>query len=190
MHRVINTYPLATLVSGLRSATELSLLPLMLDIGPGGTTMLTGRMDRNNPQVKQLKPGEGVAFVFNGPNAYASPDLYADTHLPGWLYVTVQGVGTIGRLIEGDELIAMLCEASRRFGEPAQEFLLGCDDPRFSLLINAIVGFEIEVTEISGIAKLAQDKGPEHARIACNHLAELTDPNLADLLDQLVRNTG
>ena len=162
----------------------------MLDVRPDGKTTLTGHIDRNNPQLEKLNPGADIAFVFNGPNAYASPDLYPDAQLPGWLYITVQGVGTVDRLIQGDEMVAMLCEASLRFGGPEQEFLLDKKDPRFNGFINAIVGFEIVVTDTSGIAKLAQDKGAEHSKIACNYLAEASDPNLADFLDQMRLGTG
>lgn len=188
--RIIETYPLATLISGIDGANDISLVPLLAGEGPEGTMTLTGHVDRNNPQASKLVPGENVAFVFNGPDSYASPDIYDDAQLPGWLYVMVRGTGTIRRTIEGADAIDMLCEASARFGGVGQSFSLRNDDPRFGQFIGGISGFEIEVSEINGIAKLAQDKGPLHAKRASRFLADEIGKGVPAFLEQMLEGSA
>ena len=190
LFQIIAEYPLATLISGIDAQSDISLVPMMVRANNDDQATLVGHVDRNNPQAVRLVPGESVAFVFQGPDAYVSPDIYPDAQLPGWLYVMVKGTGRISRAIEGADAVDMLCNASTRFGGSEQAFSLEKDDPRFDLFINGIVGFEIEISEISGIAKLAQDKGPEHAKLACRYLAESNNAELPDFLSRMSGATG
>jgi predicted FMN-binding regulatory protein PaiB len=84
----------------------------------------------------------------------------------------------------------MLCDASSRFGREHQEFSLEKDDPRFDLFIGGIVGFEIEVADITGISKLAQDKGPAHSRTACKFLADIDNTGTPAFLRNLLGEKG
>lgn len=190
MLQIISAYPLATLISGSESEKDISLIPLMGDLDQDGAIVLTGHVDGNNPQTDKLVPGEHVAFVFNGPDAYASPDIYADEQLPGWFYVMVKGTGSISRLIESEEAIQLLCDSSSRFGGSSQRFSLEKEDPRFDLFIGGIVGFEIKVASITGIAKLAQDKGPEHSSLACRFLGQADNRGLAEFLRDMRDASG
>jgi hypothetical protein len=53
------------------------------------------------------------------------------------------------------------------------------------------MAFKIRIDEISGIAKLAQDKSEDHAKIACEFLASRYQPSplsfLGELLDDEVK---
>jgi predicted FMN-binding regulatory protein PaiB len=99
LNRVIDAYPLATVISGGTDDQEITLLPLMITSKSDDHDELVGHLDCNNPQADQLTPGAAVSFVFHEPNAYASPDLYPDMQLPGWLYVMVKGKGVISECI-------------------------------------------------------------------------------------------
>jgi predicted FMN-binding regulatory protein PaiB len=67
--QIISAYPLATLISGNRCTDDISLVPLMADVRRDGQMILTGHVDKNNPQAGKLVPGEPVAFVLKGPDA-------------------------------------------------------------------------------------------------------------------------
>jgi transcriptional regulator len=188
--QIIETFPLATLISGIDDTNDISLVPLLVAKGANGALSLIGHVDKNNPQARRLVPDENVAFVFNGPDSYASPDIYDDAQLPGWLYVMVKGTGTIRRTIEGLDAIDMLCDASARFGGADQSFSLQNDDPRFAQFIGGISGFEIEVSELIGIAKLAQDKGPLHAKRASSFLAGEMGKGVPAFLEQMLEVSG
>ncbi len=102
----------------------------------------------------------------------------------------VKGTGSISRSIEGAEAIDLLCDSSSRFGGQNQDFSLQRDDPRFDLFIGGIVGFEIEVANIAGIAKLAQDKGPRYSQSASSFLADADNAELPGFLRQILDVTG
>lgn len=186
---VMRNYPLATLMSGTAGNAKLTLVPLLIDIDDERRVVLTGHIDRNNEHANALTPGAPVSFHFVGPDSYASPDLYPDPQLPGWLYVSVQGDGRVSELIGESELRSVLVRSTSTFGLPGQKFSLDSDDPRVGQFLPFIHGFRIAVTRISGIAKLAQDKGGEHCEIAMKHLASLGNAGPAKLFESLRQET-
>jgi transcriptional regulator len=169
MHEVIDSHPLGTVISGRAEPENITLVPFIRrDVG-AHSTRLVGHVDRNNPHSELLQDGEPVSFVFRGPDTYASPDLYPDAQLPGWLYVMVKGRGTVHRLDEAATR-QLLVDSTEELGDPDQLFELDPRDPRIDQFIGGIMAFEIEVSEMSGIAKLAQDKGADHCELARRHL--------------------
>lgn len=168
----------------------MTLIPLLVDHDEAADRiLLTGHLDRNNDHAQHLRPGAPISFHVAGPDAYASPDLYSDPQLPGWLYVAVQGDGKVSDLLDKPDLRAALIRSTNEFGAKDQEFALDPADPRIDKFLPGIVGFRIAVTRISGIAKLAQDKGPAHARIASDFLAGQDNAASSDLFEKLLRET-
>lgn len=130
-----------------------------------------------------------MSFQFLGPDSYASPNLYPDAQLPGWLYLAVQGDGHIESLLAREELGTLLIQSTRLFGAEDQRFSLEPGDPRIDRFIDLISGFRIEVQRISGIAKLAQDKGQADARLASDFLAGQNYSGSLTLFDRILRET-
>lgn len=184
---IIRQYPLATLMTGAAGSANLTLVPLLVDlVGESVEDItLTGHIDINNAQVSHLQPGARMSFQFLGPDSYASPDLYPDPQLPGWLYVSVQGDGEVIQRIEHDELRDVLVRSTTDFGATEQRFELSPTDPRVDRYLPYIHGFRIRVTRISGIAKLAQDKGAEDSAIAWKYLAAQTNHGSSPLFERL-----
>ena len=178
-------WPLATLFSGTAGSARITLLPLLAS-NMDGDLHLQGHLDANNEHAAALTPGEPVSFQFRGPDAYASPDLYDDPQLPGWLYVSVHGQGTVSDNIEGNRLRELLVRSTTEFGAADQAFTLQHDDDRIDQFINGIKGFTIKVNNLSGIAKLAQDKGLDHARLATDCLLSNRKAGAAKLVEQLL----
>jgi transcriptional regulator len=186
---VMRSYPLATLISGTAGEAKITLVPLLIDLDEENRVILTGHIDRNNEHANALTPGAPVSFQFLGPDAYASPDLYPDRQLPGWLYVSVQGDGAVSELIGKAELRSVLVRSTTAFGASGQSFALDSDDPRVGQFLSCIYGFRIAVTRISGIAKLAQDKGPDACEMALRHLASLDNADSRKLFERLRQET-
>ena len=186
--RVMRQWPLATLFSGTGGAAAITMLPL-LTREDGDELTLLGHLDANNEHAESIECGAPISFQFRGPDSYASPDLYPDPHLPGWLYISVHGNGSIESILNGDELRKLLVASTNKFGDKNQRFSLAADDERIDYFIGGIKGFSIRVTEISGIAKLAQDKGREHAEIAARFLLGRDAPGTAQLIDELLASS-
>ena len=187
---VIRAFPLATLISGSAGNATMTLIPLLVDHDAAADRIvLTGHLDRNSAHAQHRRPGAPISFHIAGPDAYASPDLYPDPQLPGWLYVAVQGDGEVSDLLDMPDLRAALIRSTEEFGALDQKFALDPADPRIDKFLPGIVGFRIAVTRVSGIAKLAQDKGPAHARTASDFLAGRGNAASADLFAKLLRET-
>ncbi len=91
--------------------------------------------------------------------------------------------------MEQHQLKSLLHESTTVFGGSAQEFHLDANDERIDRFSGGIKGFTIKVTRISGIAKLAQDKGVEDANTATRFLLGRTDGSAKEILDILLRET-
>jgi transcriptional regulator len=183
---IMRAYPLATVITGTAGEARMTLLPLLVRESGDGEIRLLGHLDGNNEQAADLVPGAPLSFQSIGPDSYASPDLYPDAQLPGWLYVSVQGHGVVDALLDKRELRELLVSSSSEFGGTDQQFTLASDDQRIDLYIDQIRGFRIRVDKMSGIAKLAQDKGKRDAEIAKNFLATQDNSSSMSLFDRLL----
>jgi transcriptional regulator len=87
--RLINEYPLATVVSCDGHSFAATLLPLLADISPNdGLVSLTGHIARSNPHVALLQRLGRAVVSFQGPHSYISPSWLRDRkQTPTWNYV-------------------------------------------------------------------------------------------------------
>ena len=180
---MIAEYPLATVVSQGDSYPTITQVPLILSENGAA---LRGHFDRNNPHCEEILSGGNVYCLFNGPNHYITPSIYPDTQYPGWNYVAVHVKGVV-RPIEDKTWLKELLLALAARNEPENSgYELSPTQANFAELLNYILGFEIDIVEMKGIFKLAQDKGPEHAEIARRHLAEVTQSDVGDFLNEMM----
>ncbi|TAG64858.1 MAG: FMN-binding negative transcriptional regulator, partial [Burkholderiales bacterium] len=99
IRRIIQSSPLATLVTDSRDRLEANLLPLeWFDASERG--QLRGHVARNHPLFSNTRPGSDSLVVFQGPNAYISPRWYVNGQksrrvAPSWNYVAVEVRGKI-----------------------------------------------------------------------------------------------
>jgi len=189
LQKVMRQWPLAMLISGKIGNACMSLIPLLVMDDSAGSIRLCGHLDVNNEHAQAIHTGAPISLQFTGPDVYASPDLYASPQLPGWLYVSVQGDGVVESIMQTGHLKNLLRESTTTFGGPQQEFNLDSADERIDRFIGGIKGFTIKVNRISGIAKLAQDKGEDDARIATRFLLRTTDGTARELLNLLLSTT-
>jgi len=186
---IMRAYPLCTLISGAAGSASVTLLPMIVDDSQANEIALLGHLDVNNSHADAIVPSAPVSFQFNGPDSYASPDLYPDAQLPGWLYVSVKGHGQVASLLDNDELRELLMHATRTFGGSGQRFSLHPADERIDRFIGLIKGFRIRVDELSGIAKLAQDKGRTDSLIASEYLASRDNSASMPLFERILEET-
>jgi transcriptional regulator len=158
---LMRTYPLATLVRG-GPGLAADLLPLEVDHAQG-SWRLRGHVARANPLWREAD-GQPVLVVFQGPQAYISPNWYPSKaqhgkDVPTWDYTMVQAHGTL-RAIEDRTWLRGFLErlTERHEGSRTTPWHVG-DAPADYLdaMLKAIVGVEIEVTRIEGKFKLNQN---------------------------------
>lgn len=168
LYEVLEHFRFATLVSVSDDGEPfITHVPLTLDRTRGEHGILFGHMDRSNPHVDWLD-GRPIRAIFHGPNAYLSPHELQTDQLPTWNSIAVHVRGKVRilddlpRVIHG---IAGICEKA----DPHEgAYRLNLQDPRIPLLIDYIVGFEIEIEELTGRFKLSQDRNPSDRELAAN----------------------
>ena len=142
-----------------RTTMNASHLPFLLDRSGSTNGRLIGHMARANCQWQEADNREALV-IFSGPHAYISPSWYtAQNVVPTWNYVAVHASGILKVINERDRLLQIIrdtvdvYESSR---EPA--WSLSGPEPEFiDKLLDAIVGFEIEIDELQGKWKLSQN---------------------------------
>ena len=185
LHKFIQTYSFATLITqheGLPFATH---LPFILDSerGPKGT--LLAHMARANPQWHDFNSAQEVLTIFQGPHAYISPSWYeVELSVPTWNYAVVHAYG-IPRIIEDSEefyqFLKILIETHEAQFENPWPFQL--PDDYLQKMIRGIVGFEIEITRLEGKFKMSQNRTESERQNVIASLEESQDTqSVAELM--------
>jgi transcriptional regulator len=168
LHGLIKECGLATLVTVKEGLPYASHLPFILMPDPLPNGRLTGHLARANPQVQGLRAGEPALAIFQGPDAYVSPNYYpskkvAGKAVPSWNYVAIHVYGEL-RLIEDpagleDILTRLTDQHEAKRPHPWKV----ADAPRDYLetMMKNIVGLELRITRLEGKWKLSQNKTPE-----------------------------
>ena len=165
LHALMKSAPLATLIRG---GAELSadVLPLEVDrIGDGWR--LTGHVARANPLWKAAD-GQQVLVVFQGPQAYVSPNWYPSKAehgkaVPTWNYTMVQVHGRLRAIEDPAWLRAFVTRLTQRHegGRAAPWHVSDAPADFVDSMLRAIVGIEIEVVRVEGKFKLSQNRSAE-----------------------------
>lgn len=179
----IRAHSFATLVSAVDGTPFATHLPLLLDQGT-----LLGHVARANPHWQAFDGQREALAIFHGPHAYISPTWYATgPAVPTWNYAAVHVYGA-PRLIEGEALAALVDrlvttyeagQAKPWSGELPAEYK--------AKLLQAIVGFEMEIVRIEGKFKLGQGRSPEDQLGVIGQLMSSADP-VAQALGALARS--
>lgn len=166
---VIRAHPLADLVTAGPGGLMANPVP-MLAVEEGGRLLLRAHLARANPQTREIAAGAPLLAIFRGVEGYVSPSWYAtkaETHkvVPTWNYVVVQARGT-ARLDESPGwLHAQIgaLTAAQEAGRPQPWAVGDAPEDFIAMQMRAIVGVEVEVTELTGKFKLSQNR-PEADR--------------------------
>lgn len=165
--RLIADYPLGTLVTLGSEGLSANHIPFMFDAeaGPHGT--LRGHVARGNAVWHDHAPEHEALVIFQGPQAYISPNWYPtkqDEHrvVPTYNYAVVHAYGEL--VVHDDEkwLRAFLGRLTKRMESPqVRPWKMG-DAPQdyLATMVQGIVGIEIVVSRLVGKWKVSQNRSP------------------------------
>jgi transcriptional regulator len=185
LHDLISCYPLGALVTHGAQGLDANHIPFELDRAGGELGTLRAHVARQNEVWQLVKSGERVLVMFRAEDAYISPNWYPSKHefhkqVPTWNYRVVHAHGRITvhddeRFVRG--LVARLTrqhEASQpvpwKMGEAPQDYI--------DTMLKAIVGIEIEITQLVGKFKLSQNREVRDRLGAADALIGLGDTGL------------
>ncbi|MFH1299975.1 MAG: FMN-binding negative transcriptional regulator [Planctomycetota bacterium] len=159
LHDFIEQHSFATLVTDRHEEPYATHLPVLLDRSQGKYGRLMGHFAKANPQSETASL-QKVLTIFHGPHAYISPTWYESPNtVPTWNYQAVHVYGRYSVINDPGELKNVI-EQTVRFYEAAQPtpWTMQNADPGFiDQLLQAIVGFTIEIERIEGKFKLSQN---------------------------------
>lgn len=159
---LMKAHPLATLV---RAGAELAadILPLEVE-RIGEAWRVTGHVARGNPLWRDAD-GQSVLLLFQGPQAYVSPNWYPSKSqhgkaVPTWNYTMVQVHGTLRATQDPEWLRAFVTRLTERHegGRAMPWHVSDAPTDYIDAMLKAIVGIEIEVTRVEGKFKLSQNR--------------------------------
>jgi transcriptional regulator len=162
---LLKAYPLGALVTQQDGAVEANHIPFLLSgaLAVGGK--LIGHVAKGNPVWKGGATQQESLVIFQGPEAYISPNLYPSKHVhhqvvPTYNYAVVHVYGTLS--VTHDEAIKrqIVTELTQVMEQTRQSTWQVSDAPRDYLekMLNAIVGIELTITRVQAKWKVSQNR--------------------------------
>lgn len=164
LHRLVRSHPLGLLVTHGDAGLQANSVPFLIDPEPAPFGTLRAHVARANPVWRDAHERE-VLVVFQGPQAYVSPNWYASKAehgkvVPTWNYVMVQARGRLRAIDDAAWLrrfVTRLTETHE--ATHPRPWQVGDAPPEFvETMLRAIVGIEIELTALTGKWKVSQNR--------------------------------
>lgn len=185
---LIRRHPLATLVTLGGDGLVANHVPLLFDPEPAPYGTLRGHLARANPQWQHYRGDVEALTIFQGPQAYISPNWYPTKQehgrvVPTWNYVAVHAWGTLSIYSEPDRLRAFLDELTAEHEALLTQPWRPSDAPAGYIggLLQAIVGIEIPITRVEGKWKVSQNQPAENRCGAAEALETRGDEQSAEM---------
>lgn len=129
-----------------------------------------GHLARNNPQLKHLD-GADVSIIIQGPHAFVPASCYQQQPaVSTWNYTLAELTGT-ARLLDHQQTLALV---RKQEAHSAPGMLQAADYQQ--KLVQAIVGVEIDISQMHGRFKLSQNKPKAEQQRVIAHLQQAEQP--------------
>jgi transcriptional regulator len=166
LQALVLDHPLGLLVTqDAQGGLAANSMPFLHDPGRGPHGTLRAHVARGNPVWREARTDAPALVVFQGPQAYVSPNWYASKAdagkvVPTWNYVMVQARGRVRFIDDAAWLRGLVGELTLRH-EAAQPHPWQVEDAPadyVAAMLKAIVGIEIELESLVGKWKVSQNK--------------------------------
>ena len=162
LHEFMRHYPFASVISKGSAGLDISQIPLFLDSAHG---MLRGHVARANRHWQSIGDGADVVVIFNGPQAYVTPQAYPSKReharvVPTWNYAVVHVTGRATAIEDTAWLLRNVNELSddQESAFAHQWAVSDAPDDYIAKMLNGIVGLEITIERVEGKFKLSQNR--------------------------------
>lgn len=160
-------------------------LPFLVERSSDNNIKLISHMSKANQQWREIN-GE-VLIIFSGAHMYISPTWYEEEgFVPTWDY---QSVHVYGKYIpkNSPEDLREIMEKTIEYyeGFQTEPWNGKIPDHIYNRLIEGVVGFNIEVTDIQGQWKLHQDHPDSRKRKVVSALRELKNQDAGKIANEI-----
>ena len=153
----IETHSFGIIITNRDSLLTANHIPFLLN---KQSKRLYGHFAKANPQWKELETSKELLIIFSGPHAYISPNWYENTHIPPTWNFSAVHVNGKARLVDDSKTFWIVNQLTKtheaQFSTPWE--MQNMSERKLRSMLNAIVGFEIEMTTIQAKFKLSQDR--------------------------------
>lgn len=192
LHTLIQTHPLATLVTAGTAGLNANLIPFTLATDRGDKGVLRAHMAKANDQIATLREGAEALVIFQGPETYVTPSWYASKAehgkvVPTWNYVVVQAWGMPQVIDDAEWLRVQIDELTRAQERPrsAPWNVTDAPEPFIDAQVRGIIGLEIPIARIEGKWKVSQNRpAADKEGVARGLRSEGQSSAMADIVDQ------
>lgn len=165
LHDLIESHPLASLVTMGSSGLFASHLPMVLERESATHGLLKAHLSRANKQWRDFQPEVQALAIFSGPEHYITPSWYVEKEetgkvVPTWNYAVVHVYGTLKVMEDPAWLIKHLntlttvhestCPVPWQVSDAPADYVAS--------LLNGIVGLEMPIERIEGKWKASQNR--------------------------------
>ena len=166
LHQLVLAHPLGLLVTLADAGLQANPIPFFLDADPGGGPgVLRAHVARANPLWREARSSVEALVVFQGPQAYVSPNWYPSKAehgkvVPTWNYVMVQARGVLRAIDDAAWVHALVSRLTTHHERPQAQPWAVTDAPTdyIETMTRAIVGIEITLTALTGKWKVSQNR--------------------------------
>lgn len=179
-------FSFATLVTSEDNLPVATHLPLLVKI-KDDKVLLVGHFAKANTQWQNIMANK-VLVIFSEPHAYISPKNYdKELNVPTWNYISVHSYGWVKLITDKENVFEILAETIQNF-EPEYKSKWDKFPEDYRLkMINGIVAFEIEISELQAKYKLSQNRTDKEKEKIINNLTKSKDTNeklIADYMNK------
>ncbi len=164
-HALIRAHSLGLLITAGPDGLQANHVPFLIDAEDSERGTLRAHLARANPQLRELAAAAECLVVFQGPQHYISPSLYATKRetgkvVPTWNYITVHVWGRPRVMDDAVWLRQQIDDLTRHNerSQPVPWLVSDAPEPFVAAQIKAIVGLEIPIARIEGKWKVSQNR--------------------------------
>lgn len=179
----IKAFPFASLVTNGTEGLNVDHIPMLVHVDAENRVFLQGHIAKANTLWQNVANKADVLVIFQGENAYISPNWYPSKQrdgkaVPTWNYQAVHVKGSIEFIYDVEWKLALLEKLTNTHEQTQSAPWSMSDAPQeyIDRLQAAVVGVEIEVTGIQGKFKLSQNQSDENKRGVRDGLIETKHP--------------
>lgn len=173
----MQTHPFVTLIGNDGQKSVATQIPVMMK-REGDKITLTGHFMRKTDHHLAFEKNKDVLVLFVGANSYVSASWYSERgHGSTYNYMTVHARGNM-IFLDDAATLQLLTALTHQYedGQPKPELVENMTAKYLQNNIKAIVGFEIELENITPIFKLSQNRDDAgYIKIVQNLLAQKED---------------
>ncbi len=180
-------FSFATIITAKDGFPVATHLPFLISVRDE-KVILTSHFAKANDHWKEIEDNK-VLVIFSEPHAYISPKNYEkEMNVPTWNYISVHAYGKGNLITETDKTFKILESTIDNYEISYRDQWERLPDEYKIKLVEGIVAFEIEVTDLQAKKKLSQNKTETEQNKIIDSLSKSKDTHEQLIAEYMEKN--